>query len=95
MSPDALAWNDLHDHHHRCVRLGGEAVIPHYDNTKSDALERREYADLVTARRNIERDIARQNGTLEPTSRKVKRFAESWMFFGFLGSFMRDMFGHD
>jgi hypothetical protein len=67
-------------------------MIPHYDQTKSEAQERREYADLVLARRAIDRDIAQQNGTLEPTSRKVKRFVESWLFFGFLRSFMRDMF---
>jgi len=67
-------------------------MMPHYDNSKSEAQERRERADNVLARRNLEHDIAKQNGTLERPSRKYKRFVESWLFFGFLRSALRDMF---
>ena len=50
--------------------------------------QRRQHNDAVNARRDIERDIARQNGTLEPTGAKVKRYTLSFL----LGVFIRRLF---
>jgi len=38
----------------------------------------REYADLIDQRRSIERAIAAQNGTLEPTRDKIARECRSF-----------------
>jgi hypothetical protein len=51
--------------------------------------QRRQYNERVQAHKAIERDIARQNGTLEPTSAKVKRFTLSFLFGWFFGSLFR------
>lgn len=55
----------------------------------SEYTNRREYADQVAARREIEHDIAKQNGTLMPTSAKVKRGLIAFLFGLFLGDMLR------
>ena len=55
---------------------------------------RRQYADLVQQRNSIQRDIDRQNGTLEPTTAKIKRgfisFLVGWFAMDFIRGFTRD-----
>jgi len=52
--------------------------------------QRRQYNEGVQHHRSIERDIARQNGTLEPTGAKVKRHLLSFLFGWFVGALFRD-----
>lgn len=43
------------------------------NRTEVSQRERRQYADLVEQRNSIQRDIDRQNGTLEPRTARIKR----------------------
>jgi hypothetical protein len=49
----------------------------------SAARDDRQYADLIEQRRSIEHAIAVQNGTLEPTSDKVKREVRAFALVSF------------
>ena len=55
----------------------------------SEHTNRREYADMIEQRRRIEHDIDKQNGTLVPTSAKVKRGFIAFLFGWFIGDVLR------
>ena len=54
--------------------------------------QRRQYADLVEQRNGIQREIERQNGTLEPRTVKIKRGFISFLVGYFAMDFVRGMF---
>jgi len=60
--------------------------------TEDTQRQRRQYADLVQQRNHIQREIERQNGTLEPTTVKIKRGFISFLVGYFAMDFVKGMF---